>query len=400
MALNVEDVAIVGIAATPITKKPEVPIRQMFADIAIATLEDAGLAPKDVDGLVTTPPGINPDIVIMYGAFLGKYLGLDTRILQVIENGGATSALALRAAANEVALGRVRNCLVLSADERYKVDQSDINYLLRFGATSNVGLQGAYDGIYIGGFPVPIYAMGGQRYLHEHDVSPEDLARVVVQLRAHAAQHPGAQFRKEASIEEVLASPPQSPPLTLHMCCPVSTGAAGVLVTTVSEAKKLGRPYARIASMAAYHEAEHFLPVSLERDFTTYRSAVEASKRAYADAGIGPRDLDVAEVYGVYAPTELMLYEDLGFVSEKGQAPRAVEDGRLTHGGDLVVNPSGGRICYGHPAAATPLLETVEVVHQLRGSATGRQVDGARWGLTHAEHGCLNGSIVTIYEAA
>ena len=394
------DVAIVGAFATPVTKARTEPIRKTFARVARATLEDAGVAPRDVDGLILTPPGINPDIVVMFGAFVGKMLGLRTRVLEVVENGGVTAALALRAAVSEVALGRVRRCLVLAADERYHIERSDPSHLLRFGTTANIGLQGAYDGLYVGGFPVPIYAMSAQRYMHEYGVSPSDIAEVVVQLRKHASHHPRAQFRSETTADEVLASPMQSPPLTLHMCCPVSTGAAGVLVTTVEDAKRLGKPFVRVAAIAGYHEPEHFLPVSLERDFTTYRSALEAARRAYDDAGVGPDDIDVAEVYGVYAPTELMLYEDLGFVPEKGAGAAAVRTGATTFGGKRVINPSGGRIAFGHPAAATPLLETVEVVEQLRGSARGRQVDGARWAMTHAEHGCLNGSIVTLYEAA
>ncbi|MEW6777436.1 MAG: thiolase family protein [Bdellovibrionota bacterium] len=399
MPRTLHDVAIVGAYATPVTKKGGLPLRHLFAKAAIGTLKDAGLRPADVDGLITTPPGINPDIVIMFGAFLGKYLGFKSRILEVVENGGTTSALALRTAANEIATGRVKRCIVLAADERARLgDMTDMNYTLRFGAYSNIGLQGAYDGAYGGGFPVPFYAMSGQRYMHEYGATPEDFARVVVQLRSHAARHPGAEFRDPTTVEEVLKSPLQSPPLTLHMCCPVSTAGAGVLLTTVEEAKKMGRPFVRIAGIGGYHEPEHFLPVSPERDFTTYRSAVEASKQAYEEAGVGPKDIDVAEVYGVFAPSELMLYEDLGFVSKKGMAAQAVKDGKLTFGGDLVINPTGGRICFGHPAAATPLLETIEIVHQLRGSASGRQVENARWGLTHAEHGCMNGSSVMVYE--
>ena len=230
MTRAVNEVAIVGAYASPIIKRRSEPIRKLFAEAALGALEDAGLEPKAIDGLVTTPPGINPDIVIMYGAFLGKYLGLDTRLLQVIENGGATAALSLRAAVNEVALGRVKRCLVVAADERHRMDRSDFKAALRFGAMSNIGLNGAYDGIYAGGFPVPIYAMSGQRYLHEYDVSLQDCAEVVVQLRKHAVKHPGAQFRETTTVAEVLDSPVQSPPVTLYMCCPVSTGAAGVVV--------------------------------------------------------------------------------------------------------------------------------------------------------------------------
>ena len=401
MPRELREVAIVGAHATPVTKKRSAPLREVFARAAIDTLKDAGCSPRDVDGLITTPPGINPEVVIMFGAFLGKYLGLNTRVLEVIENGGTTSALALRTAVNEVASGRVERCLVLAADERARLgDMSDLNYTFRFGAQSNIGLQGAYDGVYGGGFPVPFYAMGGQRYMHEYGVSIEEVAEVVVQLRSHAVRHPGAQFQEKTTVADVLASGVQSPPLTLHMCCPVSSAGAGVLLTTVEAAKKSGRPYVRVAGIGGYHEAEHFLPVDSGRNYTTYQSAIKASEQAYAEAGITADDIDVAEIYGVFAPTELMLYEDLGFVKGKGKAPAAVRAGELTHGGRVVCNPSGGRICYGHPAAATPLLETVEIVQQLRGTATGRQVEKARWGLTHAEHGCLNGSSVFIYEAA
>lgn len=400
VTLRPETPALIGAFATPITKKPGAPLRKVFADVARGTLADAGLGPSDVDGLVVTPPGINPDVVIMFGAFLGKYLGLETRVLQVVENGGATAALALRAACNEVALGRVKRCLVLAADERYRLDASDPAYTLRFAAHSAIALQGAYDGVYVGGFPVPLYAMAAQRYQHEHHLAPRDLAGVVVQLRAHAARHPGAQFRSETTLEEVLASPMQSPPLTLHMCCPVSSGAAGVVVTTVGEARRTGRPHVALRGLGGWHEPEHFLPVDPDRSFTTYPSATRAARQAYEEAGVGPEDVSVAEIYGVYAPTELMLYEDLGFVQGKGRAPAAVAGGELTFGGRLVVNPSGGRIAYGHPAGATPLLETVEIVHQLRGTAVGRQVSGARLGLVHAEHGCLNGSVVSVWEAA
>jgi len=393
------EVAVIGAYATPVTKKPVASIRQVFADTAIKTLQDAGVKRSEVDGLITTPPGINPDIVIMYGAFLGKYLGIKSKVLEVVENGGTTSALALRCAASEVALGRVKKCLVLSADQRAElINYNELEQTIRFGAKANIGLQGVYDGAYGAGFPVPFYAMGGQRYMHEYGVTKEDIANVVVQLRKHAVRHPGAQFNEMATMEEILDSPMQSPPLTLHMCCPVSSAGAGVLVTTVEEAEKMGKPYVKIAGIGGYHEPEHFLPVDLDRDFTTYRSAIEASNQAYEEAGITADDIDIAEVYGVFAPTELMLYEDLGFVKQKGQAAKAVAEGKLTFGGDVVVNPTGGRICYGHPAAATPLLETVEVVEQLRGTAGDRQVENARWGLTHAEHGCLNGSVVMTYE--
>jgi acetyl-CoA acetyltransferase len=107
----------------------------------------------------------------------------------------------------------------------------------------------------------------------------------------------------------------------------------------------------------------------------------------------------VAEVYGVFSSTELMLCEDLGLFA-RGTAGAAFREGRASRGGDVVVDPSGGRLSLGHPACATPLIETLEIVLQLQGRAQARQVSGATWGLMHAEHGMLNGSVVALWERA
>ena len=108
-------------------------------------------------------------------------------------------------------------------------------------------------------------------------------------------------------------------------------------------------------------------------------------------------DLDVAELYGVFSSTELMLCEDIGLFP-RGESAAAFRDGRATFGGDLVIDPSGGRLSLGHPACATPLLETYEIAMQLRGAAGARQVADAALGLVHAEHGMLNGSAIAIWE--
>jgi acetyl-CoA C-acetyltransferase len=122
-----------------------------------------------------------------------------------------------------------------------------------------------------------------------------------------------------------------------------------------------------------------------------------SAQEAYANAGILPGDLDVAEIYGAFAGTELMIYEEMGFF-ERGAAPRAVRDGRTAIDGVLPINPSGGRLSLGHAPGATPLLEIIEVCNQLREEAEGRQVKDPTLGLIHGEHGMVNGSIVLILE--
>ncbi len=388
------DAAILGVASTPVTRKGKKPIRDTFFDMAREAVADAGLSPKDIDGLFLTPPGLNPDLFMMFAAHMGKYLGIPTKTLTVFENGGVTAALALRFAIDEVTLGRCRAALVVAADHRTSVvDTSDFQQTLRHGTDAQVSLQGSYDGAFGAGAPVPFYAMSGQRYMHECGVTIEEVADTVVRLREHAATHPGAQFREPATRAEILSSQMQSPPLTLHMCCPFSSGAAAAVVVPVDRAQKSGRPYVRVTGVGEWHDPEHFCPVT--GSMSDYRSARQASAEAFGQAGVEVEDIDVAEVYGVFAPTEMMLYEDIGWC-KKGEAARWVANKGNTWGGDVVVNPTGGRICYGHPAGATPLLETVEIVRQLTGRAPGRQVENARIGLTHAEHGCLNGSIVTV----
>jgi acetyl-CoA acetyltransferase len=125
---------------------------------------------------------------------------------------------------------------------------------------------------------------------------------------------------------------------------------------------------------------------------------VRAGAACFEDAGRSPADVDVAEVYGVFAATELMLYEDLGFF-EKGKAVYAVLDGKTSLGGDIPMNMSGGRLSLGHPPGATPLYELVEIVRQLRGEAGERQTRGPGVGLIQSEHGMLNGAVVMLLEA-
>lgn len=390
------DAVIAGVAATPVTKKGPRPIRDVMFEMAREAVEDSGLDPKDIDGLFLTPPGLNPELFMMFAAHMGKYLGIPTKTLTLVENGGVTAALALRFAVDEVTLGRCRAALVIAADHRTSVvDTSDFQQTLRQGAYAQVSLQGSYDGAFGAGAPIPFYAMSGQRYMHETGTTIEQVADCVVRLREHAAQHPGAQFREPATRDEILNAPMQSPPLTLPMCCPFSSGAAAAVVTSLDVAKGLKKPVARVTGVGEWHEPEHFCPVT--GSMSEYKSAQMAVAEACTQAGIKSTDVDVAEVYGVFAPTELMLYEDLGWCA-KGKAARWVAEGRNTWGGDIVVNPTGGRICYGHPAGATPLMEVVEVARQLTARAPGRQVPDARLGLIHAEHGCLNGSIVMTFE--
>ena len=237
------------------------------------------------------------------------------------------------------------------------------------------------------GPPIPIYALSHQRYMHEFGVDEAQVALASVRLREHAAQHPLARFRDPITVDDVLSSKRLSPPIRLLQAAGISSGAVGLVVTTADRCDN-GRPVVQLTGYGEHHHASQFVP--RKGSITRFESVVEASKEAFAQSGLTPEDVDVAEVYGGVGATVLILNEDLGFCP-KGEGAHFLADGRSTWGGDAVINPTGGRISLGHPAGATPLYEVAEVVRQIWGEASGRQVSAARVGLVHNQLGPLAG---------
>jgi acetyl-CoA acetyltransferase len=256
-------------------------------------------------------------------------------------------------------------------------------------------IYGAYDGPYGLAAPIPLYAMSAQRYMHEYGVSAQEIAQVPVVLRENAMKNPDAMFREPITRDEVLASHMISPPIHLLECSAFCFGAAAIVLASPEAAGETGKTPVWITGIGEAHHPSHFIPQWAS--ITTFESVVKAGKACFEDAGRSPSDVDVAEIYGVFAATELMLYEDLGFF-EKGKAAHAVLDGKTSPGGEIPINPSGGRLSLGHPPGATPLYELVEVVRQLRGDASERQVSGPEVGLIQSEHGMLNGAMVMLLE--
>jgi len=392
----VHELAIAGVGSIPVRRDLEAPLLDSCVQVAREAISDAGLGLKDVDGLFVTPARMSGEPWLMFVANLAEYLGVKTKGLQCVENGGATALLTLRAAMDAVALGRCKTALVIASDTRPMLDTNHFESFVRnvvFTATSLYGPVYAIAGL---GTPIPIYAMSHQRYMHEYGVTEEEVALSSVRLREHAGHHPEAQFRDAITVEDVLSSKKLSPPIRLLQAAGISAGACAVVVTRADLVKADRRPRVELTGYGEHHHESHFVP--RQGSITTFESVQEAGRQAFAQAGRTPAEVDVAEVYGVFGATELILYEDLGFC-EKGQAASFLAEGRSTYGGDVVINPTGGRMSFGHPAGATPLYEVVEIVRQLRGDALGKQVDGATVGLVHAEHGMMNGSVVCLMEA-
>ena len=236
-----------------------------------------------------------------------------------------------------------------------------------------------------------IYAALCRHHMKTHGTTQQQIAAVSAKNHAHSVHNPYSQFRRAFSIDEVLAAPPITYPLTLPMCAPLSDGSAAAIVCTEQGLQRLGLDRRRCIRIAA----------SVIRSFT-HRSLDEpernigrlAALQAYELAGLGPHEMDVAEVHDASAMGEIIQAENLGFVP-LGQAGPAAERGEFSLGGRIPINPSGGLESKGHPLGATGIAQLYELVTQLRGEAGARQVEGARHAIQ--ENG---GGMLGIEEAA
>ncbi len=393
------EVALIGAAASELHKYSQLPAMALAQRTIADALADAGIERTAIDALATTPPGLAYHNSAMFVSRLGEHVGLPLRALACVENGGCSAMLALRAAILEVESGRARAAIALGIDQRLPempAPGEALDAFLDRNVFATTSVYGPYDAAYGLAAPIPLYAMSAQRYLHETSATAEDFAHVAVRLREHARRNPRAVFHgKPLTVADVLASELISPPLHLADCSQFVAGAAAVVVAREDVARALGRPYARLRAWGQAHHPSSF--ATSAETLTSFPAVRRAAAEAFEAARVQPSDLDVIELYGVFSSTELMLCEDLGLYA-RGEAAAAFRDGRCTFGGDVVIDPSGGRLSLGHPACATPLLETHEIALQLRGTAGARQVADAALALVHAEHGMLNGSAIAIWE--
>jgi acetyl-CoA acetyltransferase len=222
--------------------------------------------------------------------------------------------------------------------------------------------------------------------MHRRGVTLREISQVAVKNHAHGARNPFAHFQEPVKLEAVMESRLVADPLRLFHCCPISDGAAALMLTV--EPRRV-----RIAGIG---QGADTLAVRYRTDLTTFGATQAAAQTAYRMAGFGAERVEVAEIHDAFAPFELISLEDLGLVPP-GKAGRATLDGETAVGGRLPVNPSGGLKARGHPLAATGIAQLVELTWQLRGTAQGRQVS-ARVGLAQSIGGLATNNWVTLVE--
>ncbi len=359
------DVRITGVGLHPFGRFEGSTGTDMGVVAVRAALAEAGIGARDVQAAFcgTAYGGIAAGHRV-----LGALAGTGIPIYDV-EAGCASGGAALQLAAASIASGQHRRVLVFGVE---KMPKGIIRSSFFAPWQEAAGLT-----------PAPAYfALRAQRLLMETGLTVDHLAQVVVKNRRHGVDNPDAMFRKAVTADEVLAARMICPPLTLFMLCSPNEGGAAVVLESGE-----GGGGVRVAGISLRsHLPGNVLgedsPLCGIDDAAITPPTTLAADDAYAQAGVGPDDVDVVECQDTDAARELLAWAELGLCPPGGQA-KILADGDALIGGKLPVNPSGGLLSKGEPLGASALGQVVEIVRQLRGTAGARQVDGARVGLAH-----------------
>ncbi len=364
-------VAIIGMGCTKFGEHWDKSAEDLMVDAAYDTYASAGVDPKDIDAywLGTMGSGVS-------GLTLSEPLKIQYKPVTRVENMCATGSESLRQAAYAVASGAF-DCVMAIGVEKLKDS----------GFSGLVMTNPPNDGTPANMTPPALFSLLAPAYFKKYGLDPEKgrevLARIAWKNHKNGAKNPKAQFQKEVSMDAIKNSPKIADPLCIMDCSGVSDGSAAAIVVRAEDAHKYCKNplYIKALSFVA-GPAEG--PISQEYDFTSFPEVVATARDAYAQAGItNPREqLSLAEVHDCFTPTELVLYEDLGF-STRGTAWQDVLEGFFDLEGKLPVNPDGGLKSFGHPIGASGLRMMYENWLQLRGEAGARQINHPKLGLTH-----------------
>src|ERR1700689_2933095 len=382
------DVHVAGIGMTRFAKQPGRTLKDLTAEAVTAALKDAGRSVGEVQSCYfgNAVAGSITGQEMLAGQFLLRPLGFGGIPVFNVENACASASTAFHLAWQAVATGVHDAVLAVGAEKMTHPDKAR-----SFAAIGgSVDVETAPADLPAGrSFLMDMYAGAALRYMERTGTTRADLARVVVKNHRHGKLNPAAQYGGELTVDQVLAAREIVWPFTLPMCSPISDGAAAALL--VSRDLCSSGPAVTVLASAA-----RSAPVDGMTSVTSLAAAA-----AYEQAGLGPADLHCVEVHDAAASAELVIYEQLG-LAEPGGGAALIRSGDTTLGGSRPVNTSGGLLARGHPIGAPGLAQIVEAVAQLRGTAGGRQVPGARIALTQNAggwHGSDNvASLVHIFE--
>lgn len=378
MSVRDETIEIAGVGMHPFGRFPDRSLKDLVRIATVGAMDDAGVGPAGIEAVYAGNgmAGLLQGQEQIRGQAVLREVGIERVPVVNVENACASGSSALRQAVLTVRAGAADVVLAVGFEKMF-VDDRD---------RSLAALESAGDLDVIAGAGLQftaVYAMKLRKRLDEGSLTMDDLVGVTVKNHANGALNPNAQHRKVVGPEEVAKSRPIAEPLTLLMCSSLSDGAAAAVVARAGALPGNGRPAVRVRAAAA---GSGFTPIP-EGEPTI---AERCGRAAYEEAGIGPADVDVAEVHDAMAPGELLYYEQLGFCAP-GDAGALLAEGATRRDGRIPVNPSGGLSARGHPVGATGLGQIAELTWQLRGEAGTRQAGQPRIALAQNSGGWLEG---------
>ncbi len=333
-------------------------------DAGSEALKDSGLKAGQIDAVIVGN--------MLYGkasgqdhlgALVAQKLGINTSSAHV-EAACASGGVAVHQAVTGVLSGLYENVLVIGVEKMTDLSTSEIGTAL-MGAASEAERQSGLT------FPA-LYALMSKSHMKKYGTTREQLASVAVKNHYHASLNPKAQYSFEISVDKVLNSSMIADPLTLFDSSPITDGAAAVVLSS-------SKPSDVYISASAV--ASDSVGLSERKNLNEISATIRASKKAFEQAGITQKEVDLLEVHDCFTIAEILAMEDLGFC-KKGDGGKFIESGITKLGGNLPVNTSGGLKGCGHPVGATGVKQIIEVYEQLKGTAVNRQIKNPKIGLT------------------
>ena len=394
--------AVVGVAELRPTRwtQDETTIG-MFTQVGLAAIEDAGLQLSDIDGLIAHPMAGVPMLV---PSTLIESMGLRCSYAATVDLGGATGAAMVWRAAAAIAAGQANAVLCVTASRRKQRNRPAAGERTRSAGSGTAGVGGK-DLSAWGEFEVPFgnvganigYAMIAQRYLHEQQVTPEQLAKIAVHQRDNACVNPDAWFYGQPiTVQDVLASPVVADPLHLLEIVMPSAGGAALVVVSAELARSLepslGRPAAWLlgAGECCTHKTVTYAPSLMD-------TAVKpAADRAFNQAGVTRQQIGLASLYDCYTITVLVTLEEAGFCP-RGGGGAFVEERDLRWNGDFPLNTHGGQLSFSQPGLAGGMSHVTEAVRQVQQRSGPRQVADLNFAFVNGNGGIMSEECALVF---
>lgn len=360
-------VYISGTGQVPVSENWDKSLKELAGDAALLAMEDADIGYPDAL-FVGNMMAITANKQAQLGTMMSDWLGFHHKPGLAIEAACGSGAAAFRAGLIAIASGEIESALVIGVEKMTDSPAAEITASLATAADAELESD-------FGLSFVAINALIMQRYMFEYGWRHADFADFSVNAHANGSHNPYARFQKAISRQAFLDAPMVSDPINLMDASPIGDGAAAIILTS----QPIKRPFPQVF-VAGSSSCTDTISVQTRKNSTFLTAAANSAKLAYAQAGIGPKDIGVFEYHDAFSIMAALSLEACGF-AEPGQGPRLALDGKIKFDSDIPVATKGGLKARGHPVGATGIYQLIEVAQQLRGTAGFTQVKRTRFGM-------------------